>query len=231
VVTPEGLPLSYEIFPGNTHDSKTVEKIVHLMEASYGKTNRIWVWDRGMLSEALLPWMRENGRCYVMAVPKATLNKHAALFQKDMVWQSVKNRDVEVQYVTLPDPHSSDRFVLCRSRARADKEKAMHARFTARIQSGLEKLKARLQKAKKSVNLEKTQRQIGRLLQRNPRGAVFFEIHCVEDRSQPGGLQLTQLPQCFFKSVDNQHPRVKSSHYIWMLGAMAMRCGSVNPKY
>jgi len=191
VVTPEGLPLTYEIFPGNTHDSKTVQKVVELMEASYGKTNRIWVWDRGMLSEALLPWMRQNGRRYVMALPKATLNKHAHLFQKDVTWQSVKNRDIEVRYVTIPDPDSSDRFVLCRSAARADKEKAMHTRFTTRIQAGLEKLKVRLQKAKRPVNLEKTQRQIGRLLQRNQRGSAFFEVHCSADPSQPGGLGLT----------------------------------------
>jgi transposase len=129
VVTPEGLPLAYEIFPGNTHDSKTVERIVERMEASYGKTNRIWVWDRGMLSAGILPWMREHGRRYVMALPKATLQKHAQLFQDDTLWQTVKNRDVEVRYIMIPDPDSSDRFVLCRSAARVEKEKAMHTRF------------------------------------------------------------------------------------------------------
>lgn len=201
VVTPEGLPLAYEIFPGNTHDSKTVQKVVEAMEKSYGKTNRIWVWDRGMLSEALLPWMRQNNRRYVMAVSKATLNKHAALFQRDGVWQNVKNRDVEVRYVVIPDPDSSDKFVLCRSAARADKEKAMHARFTTRIQAGLEKLRQRLQKAQKRVHLEKTQRQIGRLLQRNQRGSAFFEVHCATDPSQASGLCLTWT---FNESAD--HP-------------------------
>jgi transposase len=190
VVTPEGLPLAYEIFPGNTHDSKTVQKIVDLMEASYGKSSRIWVWDRGMLSEALLPWMRAGGRQYVMACPKATLNKHAHLFDNNVNWQAVKNRDVEVRYVMIPDPESNDCFVLCRSAARVEKEKAMHTRFTTRIQTGLERLMHRLEKAKKPVDSEKTQRQIGRLLQRNQRGAAFFDIHCVIDASKPGGLRL-----------------------------------------
>lgn len=191
VVTPEGLPLTYELFPGNTHDSKTVQKIVETLEATYGKTNRIWVWDRGMMSEALLPWMRQNGRRYVTALPKATLNKHAQLFQKDVAWQSVKNRDVEVRYVVIPDPDSKDLFVLCRSAARSEKEKAMHVRFTTRIQTGLEKLKSRLAKAKKPVPLDKTQRQIGRLLQRNQRGAAFFDIQCTEDASHAGGVSLS----------------------------------------
>ena len=190
VVTREGLPLAYEIFPGNTHDSKTVQKIVELMEASYGKTNRIWIWDRGMLSAAIVPWMRESGRQYVMALPKATLQKHANLLQDDAGWQTVKNRDVEVRYITIPDPDSSDLFVLCRSAARVEKEKAMHVRFAARIQQGLERLKGRLEKARKSVDLAKTQRQIGRLLQRNQRGAGFFDVQCTVDASQPGGLRL-----------------------------------------
>jgi transposase len=190
VVTPEGLPLAYEIFPGNTHDSKTVEKIIQLMEASYGKTHRIWVWDRGMLSAAILPWMREGGRQYVMALPKATLQKHVHLLEDDTGWQTVKNRDVEVRYITIPDPESSDRFVLCRSAARVEKEKAMHTRFVTRIQQGLERLKGRLEKAKKPVDPAKTQRQIGRLLQRNQRGAAFFEVQCLADASQPSGLRL-----------------------------------------
>jgi transposase len=190
VVTPEGLPLAYDIFPGNTHDSKTVEQIVERMEASYGKTNRIWVWDRGMLSARILPWMREHGRRYVMALPKATLQKHIQYFEEDTTWQTVKNRDVEVRYITIPDPDSSDRFVLCRSAARVEKEKAMHTRFTTRIQQGLERLQGRLKKARKTIDLGKTQRQIGRLLQRNQRGATFFEIQCTSDAAHPSGIRL-----------------------------------------
>ena len=72
-----------------------------------------------------------------MACPKATLQKHVHLFKNESLWQTVKNRDVEVRYVTIPDPDSEDLFVLCRSAARVEKEKAMHARFTTRIQQGL----------------------------------------------------------------------------------------------
>jgi transposase len=211
VVTPQGLPLAYEIFPGNTHDSKTVQKIVELMEASYGKTNRIWVWDRGMLSATIVPWMRDSGRQYVMALPKATLQKHAHLLQEDEGWQTVKNRDVEVRYITIPDPDSSDLFVLCRSAARVEKEKAMHVRFTTRIQEGLERLKRRLEKAQKSVDLEKTQRQIGRLLQRHQRGAGFFKVQCAAEATQASGIRLTWT---FDQSQDHPARKIEGCYLL-----------------
>ena len=190
VVTREGLPVGYEVFPGNTHDSKTVEHIVTTMEARHGKSRRIWVWDRGMLYEALLPWMRSGGRRYVIALPKNTLHKHAAHLEGQRNWQSVKDHDVEVQYVTIPDPDSSDLFILCRSLERQQKEKAIHALFAKRIESSLKRLSRRLRKAKKSVPLERVERQIGRLLQRNQRGAKFFDITCHTSTSQAGGIVL-----------------------------------------
>ena len=51
VVSRCGMPLGYEVFAGNRHDSTTVEEIVEHMEALYGRANRIWVMDRGMVSE------------------------------------------------------------------------------------------------------------------------------------------------------------------------------------
>lgn len=191
VVTREGLPVGYEVFAGNTHDSRTVETIVTTMERRHGKSNRIWVWDRGMLHATLLPWMREGGRRYVMALSKSTLQKHAEFFKTCQNWQSVKNREVEVQYVTLPDPDSSDLFVLCRSQARREKERAIHNRFTTRLEAALTRLARRLKKAKKPVPLERVERQIGRMLERNQRGAKFFEITSQADSNQKSGISVS----------------------------------------
>jgi transposase len=47
VVTTDGIPLGYEVFAGNRHDSTTVEEIVEAMERKYGRANRVWVMDRG----------------------------------------------------------------------------------------------------------------------------------------------------------------------------------------
>ena len=60
VVTTDGIPLGYEVFAGNRHDSTTVEEIVEAMEKKYGHANRIWVMDRGMVSEKNLKFLRER---------------------------------------------------------------------------------------------------------------------------------------------------------------------------
>ena len=61
VVTRDGYPLGYEVFAGNRHDSTTVKEVVQRMEQRYGREQRIWVLDRGMVSEATLDWLSERG--------------------------------------------------------------------------------------------------------------------------------------------------------------------------
>ncbi|MEE9294885.1 MAG: IS1634 family transposase [Phycisphaerae bacterium] len=75
VVTTDGIPLGYEVFDGNTHDSKTVETMVRAMEAKYGRANRIWVLDRGMVSQENLRFIRERGGSYIVSTPKAMLRQ------------------------------------------------------------------------------------------------------------------------------------------------------------
>ena len=58
VVTPEGLPLAYEVLPGNTADSKTLRSFLEKIESQYGKARRVWVMDRGVPTEEVLAEMR-----------------------------------------------------------------------------------------------------------------------------------------------------------------------------
>src|SRR5271168_317304 len=60
VVTPEGLPLAYEVLPGNTADSKTLRMFLGRIEKQYGKARRVWVMDRGVPTEAVLAEMRAS---------------------------------------------------------------------------------------------------------------------------------------------------------------------------
>jgi len=191
VVTRGGHPLGYEPFAGNVHDSKTVRTVVETMEARYGKADRIWVWDRGMQSEGLLPWMQQGGRRYVVAMPRSELKKHEAALKDSQGWKTVQNREVEVRWSLTSDPESGDLYLLCRSEDRRAKEEAMHARFARRIETALESLERRLQKAQKPIEIKGVQRQIGRLLQRNQRAAKLFEIHCDAAPDQPSGLRIT----------------------------------------
>src|SRR5215469_15752097 len=144
VVSRCGMPLGYEVFEGNKADSTSVETMVGLIEKRYGRSNRIWVMDRGMVSEANLTFMRQEGRRYIVGTPKSQLSKHeAALLRED--WVGVRE-GVEVK--RLPSEVPGETFILCRSRDRSAKEQAMRELFSKRMEMGLAKLAARCGKRK-----------------------------------------------------------------------------------
>lgn len=188
VVTKEGMPLGYEIFPGNLHDSKTVKTVIENIELSYGKADRAWIMDRGMVSEDILSWMSSNGRHYVVGLPKSELKKHSDLLAKKRGWTSVRE-GVEVKYANKKE-NKSDLIVLCRSKERQKKEEAMWKLFSERIENDLKKLKRRRDKARKPISLSKVQQQIGRILQRNQRAARFFDIDCKAESNEVSGIYL-----------------------------------------
>src|ERR1700681_4388766 len=70
VVTVDGFPLGYEVFAGNTHDSKTLKTMIESLERKHGSLNRVWVMDRGMVSEENLQFLRERGGQYIVGTPK-----------------------------------------------------------------------------------------------------------------------------------------------------------------
>jgi transposase len=171
VVTEEGIPLGYEVFAGNTHDSKTIPDIVAAMEVKYGQAQRIWVLDRGMVSEQNLEFLRGRGGQYIVGTPKALLRKfESALAEGD--WQAVQE-GVEVKLAA--GPGGTETFVLARSADRREKEKAMHQRFLQRLEAGLHKLRV----AADSGRLRDpaiANRRLGRLLQCYQRAAAAFEV-------------------------------------------------------
>lgn len=191
VVTTEGYPLGYEVFAGNLHDSKTVKSIVEAIEARYGKAERIWVMDRGMVSEEILLWMRDGGRRYVVGLPKSELKKHKTELIDPAGWRTFKN-GVRVRYIEDQNPcqQEADLLLLCQSEARRQKESAIHRLFAQRIEKGLKRLEGRLAKARKPIDLKKVERQIGRLLQANQRSAKLFTIEVKPDGLPSSGLCL-----------------------------------------
>ena len=189
VVTREGMPLGYEIFPGNTTDVTTVPQIVAGMEARFGKAQRVWVMDRGMVSQENLTWLNQTGRRYVIGTPKAELKRFARQIADSADWRQLRD-DIEVKLCRSPD--GDETFLLCRSAARVDKEHAMHERFKARIEDALASLERRIQKAKKPLDRGAIERQIGRLLGRNSRAAGAFSISISEDASHPSGIRMTR---------------------------------------
>jgi len=187
VVTRDGYPLGYEVFAGNRVDVTTVEEIVEEMEERYGKAGRVWVMDRGMVSEDNLKWLREGGRRYLVGTPKSELKKWERELVDQRGWKDVRD-GLEVKI--CPGPDGEEAFLLCRSADRQTKERAMHTRFRERIENGLASLGRRLKNARRAADLSQVERQIGRLLERNRRAAGAFRIQVRKDAKQPSGLRL-----------------------------------------
>ena len=124
VVTPESLPLAYEVFAGNRADVTTVEEIVEAMEKKYGVAQGIWILDRGMVSEQNIEFLRSKGAHYIVGTPKSQLRQ----FEKELLdsehWSQVVP-GVEVKMVRRPDGVGIEHFVLCRSKSSREKEAAM----------------------------------------------------------------------------------------------------------
>ena len=179
VVTREGLPLGYEVFAGNRHDSTTVEEIVEKMELLYGKADRIWVMDRGMVSEENLVRLRQDGRRYIIGTPKACLKQVEQYLLEKSDWQVV-HAGVEVKLCASSEAEN-EVFILCKSKDRALKEQAMHDRFIARIEKGLEKLNRTCEQRQGKNITQLIERRVGRLLQSNSRGAAMFNIRVSYD--------------------------------------------------
>lgn len=187
VVTRDGYPLGYEVFDGNRVDVTTVEEMVGTIEAQYGKAGRVWVMDRGMVSEDNLAWMREGGRRYLVGTPKSELRKWEKELVEKRGWKEVREG---LQVKVCAGPEGTEAFLLCRSADRKKKEEGMHQRFRDRIAKDLERLARRLERARHAVDRGQVERQIGRMLERNRRASGSFDIKVREDKARPSGLRL-----------------------------------------
>jgi transposase len=182
VVSREGFPLGYEVFSGNTADVTTVEDIVEMIEARYGKADRIWAMDRGMASSENFEFLKQEGRRYILGTPKSQLKS----YEKELMesgWDAVRE-GVEVKKCASPD--GSETFILCRSAERKLKDKAIHDKFAKKIETGLGKIAESCQKRKQRPTAVAC--RVGRLLGQNTRAEQLFRFEVVT-RSD-GGAEL-----------------------------------------
>lgn len=187
IVTEEGFPIGYEVFAGNTHDSKTVQSIVESLEKKYGTINRVWVFDRGMVSEANLKFLRERGSQYLVGTPKSMLRQ----FEQHLVDQDWTEAQAGVQVKLVPSPDGQETFILARSVDRRAKELAMHEKFVARMEAGLKKMQAAAETGRLKDEAAVGQR-LGRLKQQNSRASQAFEV-TIQKLSEPRGKQRLEI--------------------------------------
>ena len=179
VVTRCGMPLGYEVFAGNTADVTTVKGIVEMIERRHGKSDRIWVMDRGMTSEDNLEFLRQENRRYIIGTNKALLKKfEQELLKQD--WTTIRD-GIEVKLCKMPKEEDSDNtddvtetFILCRSQDRKEKDKAIVRRAADKIAERLATMKSRCEKQNRDPLI--VSREIGRLLGQNTRASHLFEV-------------------------------------------------------
>jgi hypothetical protein len=176
VVTRDGFPLAHYTWPGNTQDLQTVQRIVNAIEARFGQSSRIWVMDRGMISDDALEFLSAPGRRYLLATRRPAL----VPFQDDLRrpgWQRLPdNPEVEVKLLQRDDLH----YLLARSKPRRAKERAIRRRQRRGLAQGLKKLQARVA-AGRLKKRDKILEAVGRLKERFPKARPFVTIK-VSDR-------------------------------------------------
>jgi transposase len=175
IVNSEGFPLSYETFDGNRSDGTTVEAVLRMVERKYGKARRVWVFDRGVVSEENLAALRRRGGQYLVGTPRAKLKQ----FERELLaegWEQVRP-EVEVKLVSMPT--GEEIYILCRSQARRAKEQAIRSRFSTRMEKALTALAKRVA-AGQLKDRHKIERGLGKIQARHPQVADLYEIQVQE---------------------------------------------------
>jgi transposase len=171
IVNHEGFPFSYETFDGNRTDVSTMETILRMVERKYGKARRIWVFDRGIVSEENLAAIRKRDGQYLTGTPRSQMKRfETELLKQD--WARVRP-EVEVKKVAIPQ--GQETYILCRTAGRKEKEKAIRNRFSNSMETALKGLeKAIVTGRLKDRN--KMERRLGKIQARHPQVNDLYDL-------------------------------------------------------
>ncbi len=182
IVNSEGFPFSYETFDGNRADVSTMETILRMVERKYGKARRIWVMDRGIVSEENLKAIRQRGGQYLVGTPRSQMKQFEAELLKDD-WTRVRP-EVEVKQVAVPQ--GEETYILCRTDGRKEKEKAIRKRFSTRMELALDRLQKTIA-AGRLKDRNKMERRLGKIQARHSQVNDLFDV-ALQDT--PEGVRL-----------------------------------------
>src|SRR6202166_4524497 len=162
IVNSEGFPFSYETFDGNRADVSTMETILRMVERKYGQARRIWVFDRGIVSEENLQAIRKRGGQYLVGTPRSQMKRfEAELVQEG--WTQVRP-EVEVKKVAIPQ--GEETYILCRTAGRKEKEKAIRNRFSTSMERALKGLQKTITLGRLK-DRNKMERRVGKIQARH----------------------------------------------------------------
>jgi transposase len=182
IVNSEGFPFSYETFDGNRADVSTMEAVLRMVERKYGKARRIWVMDRGIVSEENLQAIRRRGGQYLVGTPRSQMKRFEEELLKDD-WMQVRP-EVEVKQVAIPQ--GEEIYILCRTAGRKEKEKAIRNRFSTRMEDALNGL-AKTIATGRLKDRHKMERRLGRIQAKH---SQVNDLYDVVLRDTPDGVRL-----------------------------------------
>jgi len=189
IVNPDGFPFSYELFDGNRADVSTVETILRTVERKHGKARRVWIFDRGVVSEGNLVAIRQRGGQYLVGTPRSQLKQFEAELRKD----DFEHIRPEVEVKQLQIPGGEETYILCRTAGRKEKEKAIRSRFATRIEKALAGLAKRIAEGQLK-DRDKMLLRLGRIQASHPQVADLYEM-AVKDRKEGPRLVWRQKPK------------------------------------
>ena len=180
IVTPQGFPLAYEVMPGNTSDKTTLADFLEKIEAQYGRSERVWIMDRGIPTEETLSAMRAGDPPvrYLVGTPKGRLTRLEKSFS-GLPWREVRE-SVEVKLLA----EDGELHILAQSRARIAKERGMRRRRLKKLWRRLHELRGQsLKRDELLLKLGAAKKEAGRA------------YHLVEIRLPAAGESVT--PETF----------------------------------
>jgi transposase len=184
IVNSEGFPFSYETFDGNRADVSTMETILRMVERKYGQARRIWVFDRGIVSEENLAAIRKRGGQYLVGTPRSQMKQLEAELLNKENWTEVRP-EVEVKKIAIPQ--GEEIYILCRTAGRQEKEKAIRARFSSTMEKALKSLEKTIATGRLK-DRHKMERRLGKIQARHPQ---VNDLYDVELRETAEGVRLS----------------------------------------
>src|SRR5262244_423862 len=172
IVNSEGFPFSYETFNGNRADVSTMETILRMVERKYGQARRIWVFDRGIVSEENLAAIRKRSGQYLVGTPRSQMKRFEAELLNQENWTQVRP-EVEVKKIAIPQ--GEETYILCRTAGRKEKEKAIRGRFSSSMERALVGLEKTIALGRLK-DRNKMERRLGKIQARHPSVNDLYEV-------------------------------------------------------
>src|ERR1700747_1085554 len=189
IVNQDGFPFRYDLFDGNRADVSTVEAVLRTVERKHGKARRVWIFDRGVVSEENLVAIRKRGGQYLVGTARSKLKQ----FEKELLKDDFEKIRPEVEAKQIQIPGGEETYILCRTVGRKEKEKAIRNRFVAKIEKALARLEKRIAEGKLRDRF-KMERNLGRIQASHPQVADLYEM-AVKDSKEGPRLVWRQKPE------------------------------------